>query len=111
MENGDYKSYKMDPTIHRVNIFHLYSNYNFMYLSCKVCKLRDECYNIKHKSEICELAKDTNNMLKNFIRGHICSFGSDDFYVYTKHPEKEWQIKKAAKHLFTKYMDSEYVRS
>ena len=111
MEQENYKSYRTDPTFHTVNVFHLYSNYRFMNISCKICKLHDKCHDIKHKREICKAAKDTERYFANFIHGNISSFSSDDFYIYGKHKKSEIYIKQMADKILSKYVKKENVRS
>ena len=111
MENEKYKSYKMDETVHNVNVFHIYSKYRFLHISCKNCKLEDNCRNIKHKREICVVAKDAENRFNPFLYGHVSCFASDDFYICGKHQKSEVYIKKMVQILLEKYSKDQNVRS
>lgn len=110
-EKKQYKSYRTGPTFHTVNVFHLYSGYRFMKISCENCILNEKCFDIKHKREICVVAHDTERYFANFIRINISSFSSDDFYIYGKHKKSEDYIRKMVNRLFAKYKKEENVRS
>ena len=110
MEKPQYKSYRTEPTLHRVNVFHLYSMYRFMNFSCEICKFHDDCLDIKHKREICKVAKDTERHFIDFIHANVSSFSSDDFYICGKHEKSEVYIKKTVERILKKYQ-KENVRS
>ena len=103
MEKPQYKSYRTEKTFHKVNVFHMYSTYRFMNFSCEKCKFHDVCLDIKHKREICKVAKDTERHLIDFTRANISSFSSNDFYVYGKHKRSEVYIKKTVEKILKKY--------
>ena len=111
MENEHYKYYKTDPTIHNVNIFHIYSKYRFLHLSCKNCIFEDQCHDIKHKREICVVSKDTERRISPFIRGHVSCFASDDFYICGKHQKSEVYINKMVQIILKKYVKDQNVRA
>ena len=89
MGKENYKYYKMDETVHNVNVFHIYSRYRFLHISCKNCKLQDNCHNIKHKREICVVAKDAENRFNPFLYGRVSCFASDDFYLNSKSHQRQ----------------------
>ena len=110
MENKQFKSYRTEPTFHRVNVFHIYSTYRFLNFSCEICKFSDVCHNIKHKREICIVAQSTARYFNNFIRASVSSFSSDDFFICGKHERSEIYIKKTVERILKKY-SKENVRS
>lgn len=109
MEKEHIRSYRTEPTIHNVNVFHMQTSYRFFHLSCENCKLHLRCHDIKHKREICSAAKKAENILIHFTRAKISSFASDDFYVlFNKKNEQE--LNKILKFLQMKFMKKHYVR-
>ena len=102
MEQKQYKSYRKEPTIHRVNVFHLMSSYRLFHMSCEDCKLEYKCCGEKHKNTICVVARKMENLLTNFTRGRIASFISDDFYILAHKKEQE-ELKEIFKFLRMKY--------
>ena len=106
MESNDNKKYKIK--YHTVNIFHKDSFFRFWHISCKNCFLQSYCEPIKHKREICAVADDVEKNLVKFIRGHVASFASNDFYVQTKNSRRD--ILPILNHLMKKYVKDRDVR-
>lgn len=103
MEKEHIKSYRTEPTVHKVNIFHLMTSYRFLHISCEDCKLQHKCHNIQHKREICTVARNTEKLLINFTWGKISGFISDDFYILVKNNEQN-ELKEIFKFLRMKYI-------
>ena len=103
MENKQHKSYRKEPTIHKVNVFHMGTLYRFLRISCETCKLEHKCHEIKHKREICTVSKNAEKLLIPFTRGRISSFMSDEFYIIAKRKEEK-QLKDIFKFLRMKYV-------
>ncbi len=110
MENEQYKkSYRKEPTFHKVHVFHLDTSYRFFHISCEECKLQHRCSATQHKREICSVAKNTEKLLLPLTCGHVYSFVSDEFYILpkTRYPQ---ELKEIFKFLRMKYMKKKYVR-
>ena len=103
MEEKRLKSYHTEPTVHRINVFHMGTFYRFLFIKCETCKLQHKCLNIKHKREICKVAQNTENLLINFTRGRISSFLSDEFYILARNSEQQ-ELKEIFKFLKMKYV-------
>ena len=109
MENKQYKSYRTEPRIHKVNVFHIETSYRFLHISCEECKLQHKCHDIQHKREICAAARNTEKLLSSLTLGHVYSFVSDEFYIRPKtHFPQE--LKDIFKFLRMKYVKKKYVR-
>ena len=98
METEHYKSYRKEPTFHKVNVFHLDTSYRFFHISCQTCKLQNKCKDVHHKREICVVSEKVENLLIDFIRGHVNGFVGNDFFILTKKDELE-RLKKIFKFL------------
>lgn len=104
MENEQRKSYMMKPTIHNVNVFHLYSGFCFFHISCTTCRHEDKCYFTKHKREICIVAQKAERLLLPFSLAKNHGFMSQDFYVVPKQKTDREELKKIYKFLRMKYV-------
>ena len=96
--------------MHKVNIFHLYTSYRFLNISCENCKLQSQCDGISHKSEACKVVSYSDRLLSFLVRGHILSFSSDDFYVLAETPNAKQKLKRILKSIQKKYMSEQHVR-
>ena len=103
MENEKHKSYRLEPTIHKVNVFHLYSSYRFFCITCEECKFQHKCHDTKHKREICTVAKNTENLLMRFTHAQVSSFVAHEFYVLPQSKSQN-ELKEIFKFLKIKYM-------
>ena len=106
MEQEYKKTYRTEPTVHGINVFHIITSYRFFHMSCQDCKLHNKCQNIQHKREICTVAKQTEKLLSPFIDGNVSSFMSDDFYIFIdrKSKKQQTQINNIVGFLTVKYM-------
>ncbi|MBR5904791.1 MAG: hypothetical protein IKZ49_04675 [Alphaproteobacteria bacterium] len=113
MEQPRYKSYHLEkPTIHKINIWNYEATHCFLYMSCDICKNKNKCLHIKHKSEICVVAPKIDKLLSNFCVARVSGFTSDEFYIdkkYIKHSHIE-RFKETAKFLRMKYIVDDNVR-
>lgn len=109
MENETQKSYRSEPTIHKVNVFHLYSSYRFLRITCEECKFQHRCHHIRHKREICTVAKNAENLLLRFTHAQVSSFASHEFYVIPQSKSQN-ELKEIFKFLKMKYVKKRYVR-
>ena len=110
MENKHYKSYHMEePTVHRVNVFNLNSQYRYLFIHCERCKFYNRCLNIKHKREICLVAKKTEELLMPFTQARVSSFLSDEFYIQAKSKHTD-NLKRIFKFLRMKYVTDQNGR-
>ena len=103
------KSYCLGPTFHKVNVFHLDTFYRFFHISCQTCKLQNKCKDAHHKREICAASKKVENLLIDFMHGHVNGFVADDFFILTKKDEQE-RLKKIFKFLLMKYAIEQNVK-
>lgn len=106
MEQEYKKSYRKEPTVHKINVFHIISSYRFFHMSCEDCKLHDKCLDTKHKMEICAVAKQTEKLLLPFMGGNVSSFIGDEFYIFIdrKNKKQQTQINNIIGFLTVKYM-------
>lgn len=109
MEKEYTKTYRTEPTFHKVNVFHIETSYRFLHISCEECKLQHKCFDTQHKREICNVARNTEKLLLPFTLGHVYSFVSDEFYVLIKQQQQE-ELKQILKFLRMKYMKKKYAR-
>ncbi len=91
-----------------VNIFHIDTFYRFWHISCQNCFLGPKCAQKTRKRESCVVADDAEKNLIKFIRGHVVSFASNDFYVQTKNSRRD--ILPILNHLMKKYAKDRDVR-
>ena len=106
MENKKLKSYYMEPSVHRINVFHIKTSYRYFFMTCTDCKFYEKCHDIKHKREICTVAHYTEKYLTPFIDANVSSFIGDEFYIYvnTKNKKHMQQLKNIFGYLTVKFM-------
>ena len=104
MEQEYQKSYRTEPTIHNVNVFHLYSGFCFFHVSCPKCKFEHKCHNVKHKREICTVAQKAEKLLLSLRLAENRGFMSQDFYVVPKQRADHEELKEIFKFLRMKYI-------
>ena len=104
METEQYKSYLLTPSIHNVNVFHLYSGFCFFHISCTTCKLEHKCYDTKHKREICVVAQKIEKLLLPITIAKNYGFMSQDFCVVPKKKTNQEELKETLKFLRMKYI-------
>ena len=104
-QNRFYHQYQDGSLPHKVNVFHIHTQYRFFHISCDNCKLKEKCEPIRHKREICDVATDTRELLAQHTVGHVSSFVSDDFYIITqkKNRVQKNAFKTAVHEIWLKY--------
>ncbi len=108
MEKERFKSYMMGPTIHKVEMRAFDDLHTFLYISCKICKHQEQCENIKHKSDICVVARKLEKIVGPISYCRVASFMTDEFYIKRDHMKI---IKDTVKFFRMKYIiDDENVR-
>ena len=106
MEKEYKKTYRSEPSVHKINVFHITTSYRFFHMSCEECKLQNKCHDIQHKREICMVAKQTEKFLLPFTDANVSSFASDEFYIFInrKNKKQQLQLKNILGFLTVKYM-------
>ena len=109
MESEQYKSYRTEPTIHKIEVRAFDEPCTYLYVSCKICKYQEKCAKVKHKSEICVVAGKLNKIIGPISYCRVSSFLTDEFYVKRNHTKT---LKETAKFFRMKYIvENENVRS
>lgn len=96
--------------MHKVNIFHLYTSYRFLNISCENCKLQSQCETTVRKREYCKVGTYADKLLTHLISGHVSSFASDDFYVHASNRKEGKKLGRILKSIQKKYMLEQHVR-